>query len=101
VLLGLSLERISTIVKTEGYRVIHQEIGKAINDDITWSCEGVMEVILHDNIFACLYIHLVARTLEREVGKKALAVLTDRGMAHGYISEMGIQCISEPDKREP
>ena len=41
-----------TIVKTEGCMVIHQEVDKAVNDDVTWSCGEVIEVVLYDNMFA-------------------------------------------------
>jgi len=32
--------------------VIHQEVDKAVNDDVTWSCGEVIEVVLYDNMFA-------------------------------------------------
>jgi len=45
-----------TVVKTEGCRIVHQKVDKAINDDIAWSCGVVIEVALHDNMFMCLHI---------------------------------------------
>ena len=60
VTLGLCLMKTSTIVKTEGCRIVCQEMDKAVNDDVAWSCGGVMEVILHDDMLKCLYIHLAA-----------------------------------------
>ena len=32
--LGLCFVKTSTIVKTEGYRIVHQGVNKAVNDDV-------------------------------------------------------------------
>ena len=99
--LGLCFVKTSTIVKTEGCRIVHQGVDKAVNDDVAWSCGGVMEVVLHDDIFMCLYIHLTTQTAEGGVGEEALTILTNGGMAHGHVDEVGTQCVSEPYEREP
>jgi len=68
-------------------------VNKAVDDNVTWSCGGVMEVALHDNMILHLHIYLATRGGVRE---KILTVLTNGGMAYGHAGEMGTQCIGKP-----
>ena len=99
--LGLCLMKTSTVVKTEGCRIVCQEVDKAVNDDVAWSCGGAMEVTLHDNMFTCLHICLATWTAKGGVGEEVLTILADRDMAPGHVGEAGAQCVSEPYEREP
>jgi len=56
--LRLCFVRVLAIVKAKGYRVIYQKVDKAVNNNVTWSCRGVMKVALHDDVLLCLYICL-------------------------------------------
>jgi len=77
--LGLCFVKTSTIVKTEGCRIVCQGVDKAVNDDVAWSCGGVMEVVLHDDIFMCLHIHLTTQTAEGVLSQS----LDDLGITRG------------------
>ena len=74
---------------TEDYRVVCWEVNKAVDDDITWSCGEVVEVILHNDMFMCLYLSLATGAAEGEVRKEALLVLANRGMACGHTGKTG------------
>jgi len=50
--------RVLAIVKAEGYRVIYQKVDKAINNNVVWSCRGVIKVALHNDVLLCLHICL-------------------------------------------
>ena len=94
-------ERCSTIIEAQGCGVVHKEVDKAVDDNVAWSCRGVIEVALHDNVFMSLYLSLTTRAAQRGVGEEALAVLTNGGMACGHVSKMGTQSIGEPYRGEP
>jgi len=73
----------------EGYRVVCQEVNKAVDDDITWSYGEVVEVVLHNDMFMCLYLSLATGAAEEEVRKEALLVLANGGIACGHTGKTG------------
>jgi len=41
----------TSIIKAKCSRVVHEEMDKAVNDDVAQSCEGVMHVTFHDDVY--------------------------------------------------
>jgi len=57
----------STIVKAKGCGIVYKEVDKAIDNNVAQPGEGVIEVILHNNMFTCLHCSLVTWTVVRSV----------------------------------
>jgi len=89
--LRLSLLKRLTIIKAKGCGVVHQEVNEAVDDDITWSCRGIAEVTLHNNMFMCLYLSLATGIAKGRVRKEALLVLTNGGIICGHMGKTGTQ----------
>jgi len=62
-------------------------VDKAINDDIAWTCGGVVSITFHDNVFSGLNFSFATRVAGGEVGKESLSVFSNRGMASGHTGE--------------
>ena len=83
--LRLCLVRVLAIVKAEGYRVIYQKVDKAINNDVVWSCRGVIKVALHNDVLLCLHICLATWITTEGIREEALIVLANGGIAYGHV----------------
>jgi len=57
--LRLCLVRVLAIVKAEGCGVIYQKVDKAVNNNVAWSCRGVIKIALHNDVLLYLHICLV------------------------------------------
>ena len=68
----LRRDNTSTIVKTECARVVCKEVGKAVYDDIAWTCGWVVCIALHDNMFSCLDFSFAAQAADGEVREESL-----------------------------
>jgi len=49
-------------------------VNKAVDNNVIWPYRGVMEVVLHDDMFLSLHFSLATRTIEGGVRKEALAI---------------------------
>jgi len=92
---------ISTIVKTKCARVVHQEVDKAVYDDIAWMCGWVVCIALHDDMFSCLDFSFTAWAADGKVREESLSILPNGGMAGGHVSETGAERVGEAYRREP
>ena len=78
----------STIVEAKGCGVVYKEMDKAIDDNVAWPWGEVMEVILHDNVFASLHCSLATWAANKGVRKEALLILANRDMTCGHMGKL-------------
>ena len=60
---------------------------KAIDDDVAWSCGGVMSVAFHDNVFLGLNLSFITRATGRKVREESLSIFSSGGMTSSHASE--------------
>ena len=60
---------------------------KAIDDDVTWSCGGVMSVAFHDDVFLSLHFGFTTRAAGGELGEESLSVFSNGGMTSSHVGE--------------
>ena len=61
---------------------------KAIDDDVTWSCGGVMSIAFHDNVFLSLHFGFTTRAAGGELGEESLSVFSNGGMTSSHAGEV-------------
>jgi len=76
-----------SIIKAKCFRVVCKKVDKAIDDDVAWSCGGVMSVAFHDNVFLGLNLSFITRATGGEVRKESLSVFSNRSMTSSHASE--------------
>ena len=59
---------------------------KAVDDDVVWSCGGVMPIIFHD-VFLSLNFGFATRATGGEVREESLSVFSNRGMTSSHAGE--------------
>ena len=62
-------------------------MNKAIDDDVAWTCGGVVSIIFHDDVFLGLNFGFTTRAAGGEVGEESLSVFSNGGMASGHAGE--------------
>ena len=62
-------------------------MNKAIDDDVAWTCGGVVSITFHDNVFLGLNFGFTTRAAGGEVGKESLSVFSNGGVASGHAGE--------------
>ena len=60
---------------------------KAIDDDVTWSREGVMSIAFHDDVFSSLHFGFTTRAAGGELGEESLSVFSNGGMTSSHAGE--------------
>ena len=60
---------------------------KAIDDDVTWSCGGIMSIAFHDNVFSSLYFSFTIRAAGGELGEESLFVFSNGGITSSHAGE--------------
>ena len=63
-------------------------MNKAVDNDIAWSCGGVMPDTLHDNMFSGLNISFATWATSGEMGEKSLSVFSNRSMSSSHVSKL-------------
>jgi len=78
-----------TIVKAKCFGVICKKVDKAVDDDVAWSCGGVMPITFHDDVLSSLNFGFVTGATDGEVREESLSVFSNRGMTSSHAGEAG------------
>jgi len=59
-------------------------VDEAVNDDVAWSCGGVMPVAFHDDVFSGLNLSFTTGAASGEVREESLSVFSNGGMTSSH-----------------
>ena len=65
-------------------------MNKAIDDDVTWSCGGVMSIAFHDDVFSSLHFGFTTRAAGGELGEESLSIFSNGGMTSSHVGKASI-----------
>jgi len=76
-----------SIVKIKDSQIVHEEVDKAIDDGVAWSCWRVIQVAFHNDVFLSLNFGFATQAAGREVEKESLFVFSNGGMTSSHVGE--------------
>jgi len=76
-----------SIIKAKHFRVVRKKVDEAVDDDVAWSCGGVMPVAFHDDVFSGLNLGFATRAAGGKVREESLSVFSSGGITSSHVGE--------------